>query len=469
MRYRLSNVIVTGLGVEGTAGDGMPAETVSFDYSKIQWTHTDVNDAGTAIGSTAASWDLVVRKGAQQAADGDLSEPVPAAAESAGLGTQVVADPGADALLAASWLVRSLSKIEGIPGESTDDKHKGWIDVTSYCHSVAQTVNWTDPGDRTAGHSQHADFAFAKLLDKASPKLALYCCNGRVISSVTLELCRDDAAGRRFMQYKLTDVLVTGVAVEGDVAQPRPAETVTLDYGKIEWTYTPIDPDTGTAGTNITTSWDLMTNKGAQQAEPGDVSEPVIVAAPQQAAQRAPAPIRPATLGGRSLRRVLPQDRQHPRRVDRRQPQGLDRDHLVQPCDHPTRHDLHERTHRGPLAARRLQRGQADRQGLAQAFCLLLQRPVDPLGDHRAVPGRPHGAAIHAVQAHRRARRGDPRGRQAGGRPCAGGRAFDYRTIEWTYTELDPDTGKPEGDVRANWNLVEDRGALRPLRCGRRV
>ena len=64
--------------------------------------------------------------------------------------------------------------------------------MTSYSHAITQTVNWSDPGDRTAGRSQHADFVFAKLLDKASPKLALYCWNGRVIPSVTLELCRDD-------------------------------------------------------------------------------------------------------------------------------------------------------------------------------------------------------------------------------------------------------------------------------------
>ena len=87
------------------------------------------------------------------------------------------------------------------------------------------------------------------------------------------------------MQYKLTDVLVTGVAVEGDVTQPRPAETVTLDYGKIQWTYTPIDPGTGTAGTNITTSWDLMANEGRSRPNSGDVSEPVIGDAQQRAAQ----------------------------------------------------------------------------------------------------------------------------------------------------------------------------------------
>ena len=101
MRYRLGNVIVTGLVVEGTAGDGMPAETVSFDYSKIHWTCTDVNAAGTSIGSTSASWDLVVRKTSAAGRGRRPFRAGPGAAESAGLGTQVVADPGADALLAA--------------------------------------------------------------------------------------------------------------------------------------------------------------------------------------------------------------------------------------------------------------------------------------------------------------------------------------------------------------------------------
>jgi len=35
-------------------------------------------------------------------------------------------------------------KIDGIPGESTDDKHKDWIEVMSYSHGVSQMAGGED-------------------------------------------------------------------------------------------------------------------------------------------------------------------------------------------------------------------------------------------------------------------------------------------------------------------------------------
>ena len=41
-------------------------------------------------------------------------------------------------------------KIDTIDGECTDDKHKGWIEVFSFSHGVAQTGAGTISGDRTS-------------------------------------------------------------------------------------------------------------------------------------------------------------------------------------------------------------------------------------------------------------------------------------------------------------------------------
>ncbi len=34
-------------------------------------------------------------------------------------------------------------KIDGIPGESTDDKHKDWIEITSYSQAIHQPASST--------------------------------------------------------------------------------------------------------------------------------------------------------------------------------------------------------------------------------------------------------------------------------------------------------------------------------------
>jgi type VI secretion system secreted protein Hcp len=35
---------------------------------------------------------------------------------------------------------------------------------------------------------------------------------------------------------------------------------------------------------------------------------------------------------------------------------------------------------------------------------------------------------------------------------------FAYSRIEWTYTETDPVTGEPKGDIKAYWDLVANNG-----------
>lgn len=36
--------------------------------------------------------------------------------------------------------------------------------------------------------------------------------------------------------------------------------------------------------------------------------------------------------------------------------------------------------------------------------------------------------------------------------------SFNYGKIEWTYTLLDHETGKPLSDVKAYWNLFTNQG-----------
>ena len=63
-------------------------------------------------------------------------------------------------------------KIAGVDGESTDDKHKGEIDLESF--SWGETNSPAPPAmaaARGAGKVQPQDFHFVKKLDKASPVL----------------------------------------------------------------------------------------------------------------------------------------------------------------------------------------------------------------------------------------------------------------------------------------------------------
>jgi type VI secretion system secreted protein Hcp len=156
-------------------------------------------------------------------------------------------------------------KIDGVPGESTDDKHKEWIEIESFQHGVSQPAGGTASGGaRSAQRSEHDDLTVVKTLDKASPKLLLFCCNGSHIKSVTLVLCRTDGDKEQFMQYKLSDVLVSSIKPSGmaEGSDSRPSEEVSFNYGKIEWSYTLFDKDTGKPSGTVDANWDLVTDKG---------------------------------------------------------------------------------------------------------------------------------------------------------------------------------------------------------------
>jgi type VI protein secretion system component Hcp len=90
--------------------------------------------------------------------------------------------------------------------------------------------------------------------------------SGKLISSGTLELVRPD--GQVFMDYKLSNVLVTSVQDLGSGNDRTTDEQVTLRFSKIEWDYTPYD-QTGQPGDTVTGGWDLRANRtGSGDAAP---------------------------------------------------------------------------------------------------------------------------------------------------------------------------------------------------------
>ena len=110
-------------------------------------------------------------------------------------------------------------KIETIPGESTDDKHKDWIEVLSFSTGISQgsAGSRSTAGARSSGRADFADFTVVHSLDKASPKLALACAKGEHIKTVTMTLNRAAGNKEQYMEYKLEDVLVSSVNSSGSM------------------------------------------------------------------------------------------------------------------------------------------------------------------------------------------------------------------------------------------------------------
>jgi type VI secretion system secreted protein Hcp len=156
-------------------------------------------------------------------------------------------------------------KIDGIPGESTDDKHKDWIELLSFDFGMTQPSSATDSsaGGGTTERVDVEDLQIVKHLDKASTKLYELCCSGKHIATATLELCRAGGDKTRYLEVKLEQVVISSARPSGksEGSDGFPTERVSLNFGKVKWTYTQQKRADGSGGGNVAGGWDLTANK----------------------------------------------------------------------------------------------------------------------------------------------------------------------------------------------------------------
>lgn len=152
-------------------------------------------------------------------------------------------------------------KIDPIKGESTDTKHKDWIEVTNFSQSLSQPMSGpSGTGGRAASRADFSSLTVEKLVDKASPDLNQYCAQGKHIAKLELEVCQETGEKVNYLKYKMENVMVKSVAISG-AGSERADETVEFVFGKVDWEYTEVKND-GAAGTKVgPKGWDLEENK----------------------------------------------------------------------------------------------------------------------------------------------------------------------------------------------------------------
>jgi type VI secretion system secreted protein Hcp len=125
-------------------------------------------------------------------------------------------------------------KLDGIDGESKDSKHKSHVEVSSFSWGVSQTNQ--DGGAGTGKVVVH-DFSFSHKVDKASPLLMLHCATGKHIPTATLRVVKGGDKPVVYMQYKLTDVLVSSFQHGGHQQGNVPTDQFSLNFSKVEFSY----------------------------------------------------------------------------------------------------------------------------------------------------------------------------------------------------------------------------------------
>jgi len=155
-------------------------------------------------------------------------------------------------------------KIDGIPGESTDAKHNGEINIASWSWVETEATGTGGPAGGGMGKVSMQDFRFSKAVDKSSPKLMLACASAQHIKDAVLS-CSRKAGGitQDFLTITLTEVSVSSYEIAGNSgAALDPTDHFALHFAKIEFKYAQQKPD-GTVGDSTQAGWDLKNAKPA--------------------------------------------------------------------------------------------------------------------------------------------------------------------------------------------------------------
>ena len=152
-------------------------------------------------------------------------------------------------------------KIDGVKGESHDDKHKGEIDLESWSWGESNSGAHASGGGGGAGKVSMQDFHFTMKINKASPELMIGCATGKVFTKAVLTCRKAGGKQEEFFKVTMSDLLVssfqTGGSAHGDVI---PIDQISLNFSKIEYEYSPQKAD-GTLDSPIKVGYDLKANK----------------------------------------------------------------------------------------------------------------------------------------------------------------------------------------------------------------
>lgn len=152
-------------------------------------------------------------------------------------------------------------KIDTIPGESKDAKHKDEIDLLSWSWGASQTGGFAYGGGGGAGKVSVQDFHFTMRVNKASPKLLLACASGQHIPKAVLTIRKAGKEQQEFLKYTFSDLLISSYQTGGSDGMDIPTESVSFNCSKYEIEYKEQDQKGGLVGT-VKSHWDLKSNTG---------------------------------------------------------------------------------------------------------------------------------------------------------------------------------------------------------------
>jgi type VI secretion system secreted protein Hcp len=154
------------------------------------------------------------------------------------------------------------AKIGDIKGESLDAKHKDEVEVLSWSWGVSQSGSGSPGGGggQSRGKASFNDLNFTHHVDRASPVLLSACATGNHIKDATITVRKAGKGQQEFLIIKMSDVIITSVNPSGSGDTAATAESVALQFAKVELEYKPQKAD-GSLDAGVFFKYDIKAQK----------------------------------------------------------------------------------------------------------------------------------------------------------------------------------------------------------------
>jgi len=151
-------------------------------------------------------------------------------------------------------------QLEGIAGESKDEKKKDWLQLENYGFQAFGARDIAT--NQRTGRTQMSPVTCAKPADKATPKLYGALWKNQKIPKATLIVRKAGKEQLDFLIYELEDVYISAISVSGSAGEEAatPGEVFSLSYSKMTVNYKEQKAD-GTLGGTVSETYDLKTAK----------------------------------------------------------------------------------------------------------------------------------------------------------------------------------------------------------------
>lgn len=149
-----------------------------------------------------------------------------------------------------------------LAGETQDKTYSAnkAMDILAWSWGMSNSGTSHTGGGAGAGKVNVQDLSFTKYIDKCSPNLMSYCCNGTHVSTATLVMRKAGGTALVYLTITMTEVIITSVSTGGSGGEDRLTENITLNFSQVAVSYQPQKKDGTADGGAVDMTWDIATN-----------------------------------------------------------------------------------------------------------------------------------------------------------------------------------------------------------------